>query len=105
MPKYFLICLAPRFFNVPLPVLAIDFIENLVFCLLICSASCGQVNQELKLSDREWTCPECGVKHDRDILAANNIKKFALIPQGLRKSTPLERTTVVGSLKEEARCL
>jgi len=42
---------------------------------------------------------------DRDILAANNIKRFALIPQGLRKSTPLERTTVVGSLKEEARCL
>ena len=49
------------------------------------TCSCGQVNQELKLSDREWTCLECGVKHDRDILAANNIKKFALIPQGLRK--------------------
>jgi len=69
------------------------------------TCSCGQVNQELKLSDREWTCLECGVKHDRDILAANNIKKFALIPQGLRKFTPLERTTIVGSLKEEARCL
>jgi len=69
------------------------------------TCSCGQVNQELKLSDREWICPECGVKHDRDILAANNIKKFALIPQGLRKFTPLERTTIVGSLKEEARCL
>ena len=69
------------------------------------TCSCGQVNQELKLSDREWTCKKCGVKHDRDILAANNIKKFALIPQGLRKFTPLERTTVVGSLKEEARCL
>jgi putative transposase len=49
------------------------------------TCSCGQVNQELKLSDREWTCKVCGVKHDRDILAANNIKKFALIPQGLRK--------------------
>ena len=69
------------------------------------TCSCGQVNQELKLSDREWTCKKCGVKHDRDILAANNIKKFALIPQGLRKFTPLERTIVVGSLKEEARCL
>ena len=69
------------------------------------TCSCGQVNQELKLSDREWICPECGVKHDRDILAANNIKKFALIPQGLRKFTPPERTTAVGSLKEEARCL
>ncbi|MEX2016919.1 MAG: RNA-guided endonuclease TnpB family protein [Candidatus Pacearchaeota archaeon] len=69
------------------------------------TCSCGTVNHELKLSDREWTCKECGVKHDRDVLAANNIKKFSLIPQGLRKSTPLERTTSVGSLKEEASCL
>jgi putative transposase len=69
------------------------------------TCSCGYVNQELKLSDREWICKECGIKHDRDILAANNIKKFALIPQGLRESTPLERTAVVSSLKEEARCL
>jgi len=48
------------------------------------TCSCGVVNQDLKLSDREWTCKECNVKHDRDILAANNIKKFALIPQGLK---------------------
>jgi len=66
------------------------------------TCSCGVVNQDLKLSDREWTCKECKTKHDRDILAANNIKKFALIPQGLRKSTPPERTILVGSLKEEA---
>ena len=66
------------------------------------TCSCGQVNQELKLSDREWICKECGVKHDRDVLAANNIKKFALIPVERRQLTPLERTTLVGSLKEEA---
>jgi putative transposase len=64
--------------------------------------SCGQVNQELKLSNREWTCKECGIKHDRDILAANNIKKFAIIPLEQRKSTLLERTAIAGSLKEEA---
>lgn len=34
---------------------------------------CGYANKELKLSDRKWTCPECGAIHDRDILAANNI--------------------------------
>ena len=67
--------------------------------------SCGHVNKELKLSDRNWTCSECKISHDRDILAANNIKKFALIPQGLRKSTLLERTAIAGSLKEEARRL
>lgn len=40
-------------------------------------SSCGKINKELKLSDREWTCV-CGIKHDRDINAAKNIKHFGL---------------------------
>lgn len=40
--------------------------------------SCGYVNHSLTLKDREWTCPMCRVTHDRDILAANNIKKLGL---------------------------
>ena len=40
--------------------------------------SCGEINKELKLSDRVWTCKACGVTHERDELASNNIKKFAL---------------------------
>lgn len=34
---------------------------------------CGYKHQGLKLSDRFWTCPECGEHHDRDLNAARNI--------------------------------
>ena len=38
---------------------------------------------DLKLSDRVWTCPVCGAAHDRDLLAASNIKRFGLDRQNL----------------------
>ena len=38
---------------------------------------CGQLNNELSLSDRKWTC-DCGAEHDRDLLASRNIKNFGI---------------------------
>ena len=34
---------------------------------------CGYKKKDLKLSDRFWTCSECGEHHDRDINASKNI--------------------------------
>ncbi len=48
----------------------------------ICNV-CGYHNGNLTLKDREWICPDCKTKHDRDINAAINIKKFALQDQNL----------------------
>lgn len=44
---------------------------------------CGYVNRQLKLSDRTWTCPKCGTINDKDLLAAQNIKRFGLQEQNL----------------------
>ena len=39
--------------------------------------TCGYINHNLTLAMREWICPKCSSIHDRDFLAANNIKRFA----------------------------
>ena len=58
--------------------------------------TCGYVNKELKLSQREWTCPNCGQHNDRDLLAAINIKRFGLQNQNLIG----DRTSVVNGVED-----
>ena len=39
------------------------------------TCSCGVKNENLKLSDRVWTCDSCKVVNSRDVLASLNILK------------------------------
>ena len=43
-------------------------------------SDCGHHNENLSLNDRQWTCPECGSHHDRDVNAAINILRGCLDP-------------------------
>jgi putative transposase len=36
-------------------------------------SNCGWILADLALSQRTWTCPQCGVAHDRDVNAALNV--------------------------------
>jgi putative transposase len=40
-------------------------------------SSCGTVQAEMPLRIRDWTCPDCGAVHDRDVNAAVNVLMFA----------------------------
>jgi transposase len=54
---------------------------------------CGEHNSSLTLNDREWVCPSCQTRHDRDLNAAINLSKLPL-EQG--KVTPVETRVPVG---------
>ncbi|MCJ7624027.1 MAG: transposase, partial [Anaerolineaceae bacterium] len=40
---------------------------------------CGNVNGDLTLKDRNWVCPDCGTKLERDLNAAVNILHFSRV--------------------------
>lgn len=67
--------------------------------------TCGIVNRSLSLSDRIWICSSCGSKHDRDVLAANNIKSFALgrVTPEFTSVESMRRKASLGSRKTVSR--
>ena len=70
-------------------------------------SDCGHINQGLTLKNREWTCKECGVKHDRDILASQNIlaqvqRELNLKGGGNRHLKPVELSSSDEAMKQEA---
>ena len=69
------------------------------------TCECGSINKDLKLSDRVWKCKSCGQVNERDLLAAQNIKKFALKDYSgqVLSAEPVEMSTLVESMKQEAQ--
>ncbi|MCL4494336.1 MAG: transposase [Firmicutes bacterium] len=66
----------------------------------LCSTpGCGYVNKDLTLKDRVWTCPACGVTHDRDHNAAINLKGLAT-PTALPVATWAATSTTVSPTRE-----
>lgn len=65
--------------------------------------TCGYINKNLTLNDRQWDCPNCGEVVFRDVNAAINIKNFALIKHsGVERTVePAELPTLVGALNQE----
>lgn len=69
----------------------------------LCSV-CNHKKDNLKLSDRIWTCGDCGTTHDRDFNASVNIKEMGLknLKTGAGSSDePVELSALAGAVKQE----
>ncbi|MDJ0517175.1 MAG: transposase [Trichodesmium sp. MO_231.B1] len=43
--------------------------------------NCGRIHQELKLRDRTFNCPQCGMRIDRDMNAALVLSQYGEVNQ------------------------
>lgn len=70
------------------------------------SKTCGQcqhVMDELRLDQREWTCPKCGTVHDRDWNAACNVLTAGMLQLGGGEHRDLRADGTVVDAPREAR--
>ena len=68
---------------------------------------CGCIKDKMPLNVREWTCPDCGAHHDRDINAAQNLLRQAMpeITHGESKAlviSEISDVTKLDSLNRES---
>lgn len=71
-----------------------------------CNA-CGYINQDLELKDREWKCPSCNAKLDRDVNASKNIlaqvqRELNIKCDGNHRVKPVELSPIGEAMKQEA---
>ncbi|MGI9016484.1 MAG: RNA-guided endonuclease TnpB family protein [Euzebya sp.] len=49
-------------------------------------SGCGDVNADLGRGQIRWTCPGCGVVHDRDVNAAVNLARWRPLDEGVQQA-------------------
>jgi putative transposase len=64
--------------------------------------NCGHIADKLPLNIREWECPKCGVNHDRDINAANNILAAGLAVSVCGANIRPDRESSKGQLRNSS---
>jgi len=70
-------------------------------------SDCGYINKDLRLSDRVYKCPDCGLSIDRDLNAAINLMKKAVSYTASACGEPNQLATLVvgGSMKQEVNSI
>jgi putative transposase len=63
---------------------------------------CGFVHKNLKISDRQWVCPECGVIHDRDENAAHNLKPSTAGAAGINAGWDVRKDDMSSAVRHSA---
>ncbi len=64
--------------------------------------NCGHIVDKLPLNIREWECPSCGTKHDRDINAAHNILAAGLAVSVCGANVRPDRESSKGQLRKSS---